>query len=95
MNKLIYYIFIKGLLYSENMKFMPFITLPSAFIYLFLITINLSNVTLIDVSIYIILFHLMMTAGVIYLSQKNFPQPWADFLSIIKVIREIKNGIKN
>lgn len=89
--KLIYYIFIKSLHYSENMKFMSFITLPSAFIYLFLITINLSNVTLVDVSIYIILFHMMMTAGVIYLSQKNFPQPWTDFKSILKVIRIIQN----
>jgi len=35
----------------------------------------------------------MLIAGVIFMPKK-FSQPWADFLSIIKVIRLIKMNLK-
>jgi len=94
--KLAYYLFAKGLVYSEKMNLLPLISISSGCIYFGLIFINIENITLVSMSLYINIFYSFMFVGTLILSQIIYPQPWANFSSILNVLKIIykKNEIK-
>ena len=91
--KLAYYCVIKGVVFSENTNYLPIISIIAGFIYLGLIYFNIDVLTLIDISIYMNVLHIVMLVCVFFLSQIKYPQPWGNFQSINVLITVLKKRI--
>jgi O-antigen/teichoic acid export membrane protein len=95
--KLAYYLCAKGLVYSEKMNLLPLISISSGCVYFGLIFMNIENITLVSLSLYMNILYLLMFVGALILSQIIYPQPWRNLKSIFEVLKIIykKLGVKN
>lgn len=85
--KLAYFLFAKGLVYTEKMNYLPLVSVSSGCVYLVLIYTNIENITLTNISIFMNIMYVIMFFGVYILSQMKYPQPWGNMRSIPKVFK--------
>ncbi|MDC3317676.1 oligosaccharide flippase family protein [bacterium] len=93
--KLAYYLFAKAIVYSEDMNYLPIISISSGCLYLGLIYANIENITLVNVSLYMNTIYIVMSVGGFILSKIKFPQPWGNFGSIIEVLKIVNKYIRS
>ena len=87
--KLAYYLFAKGIVYREETRFLSYNSIPAGIVYIGLIVINIREITVVDVSIYMLAHYSIMFIGVLVLSQLRFPQPWGQVSSAVLVGRTL------
>jgi len=92
--KLAYYLFAKAIVYSEDMNYLPIISISSGCVYLGLIYTNIENITLVNVSFYMNAMFIVMFIGVLVLSQIKFPQPWCNFGSVLEALKIVNKNIR-
>ncbi len=92
--KLAYYLFSKAIVYSEDMNYFPIISICSGCVYLGLIYTNIENITLVNVSLYMNIMYIVMSVGVLVLSQIKFPQPWSNFGSTLETLKIVNKAIR-
>jgi O-antigen/teichoic acid export membrane protein len=92
--KLAYYLFSKAIVYSEDMNYFPIISICSGCVYLGLIYTNIENITLVNVSLYMNIMYIVMSVGVLVLSQIKFPQPWSNFGSTLETLKIVNKVIR-
>ena len=85
--KLAYFLFAKGLVYTEKLNYLPLVSVSSGCVYLGLIYTNIENITLTNISIFMNIMYVIMFFGVYILSQMKYPQPWGNMRSIPKVFK--------
>ncbi|MCU7799941.1 MAG: oligosaccharide flippase family protein [gamma proteobacterium symbiont of Lucinoma myriamae] len=77
--KLAYYLVLKGIVYCEKTVYLALVSISSGITYLGLILVNIDDLDLIDMSLYIIVLHFLMFVGAAIISQVQYPQPWGTF----------------
>lgn len=88
--KALYYFLGKALSYNEKFNFYrPVVTVISFLIYILLIYLNIEDITLNSLSIYLVIMNLLMTLGIFLITQRNHPLPWLNFSLIFKVLDNI------
>lgn len=92
--KLAYHISTKGLVYSENMRYVSLITISSVAFYFIMLLIENKDLNLIKLAIFLNVTHVIIFAGGFILSQLKFPQPWYNFSSTLTVLHYIMNFVK-
>lgn len=88
--KALYYFFGRALSYYEKLNYYrPVITVASFLIYILLIYVNLKDITLNTISIYLIIMNLLMALGIFLITQRNHPLPWLNFNLVFKALDDI------
>lgn len=85
--KLGYYLAIKGVIYCEKTSYISVTSVFAGMAYIIAILLNLENLVLEDIAVYMIIYYGIMFIGAFVISQIIFPQPWRNISSMIEVGR--------